>query len=169
MQNLSEIGAYFERQNVRLVTAESCTAGLVVATLGELPGCGRWLEMGYVTYAPEAKSRCLGVRPETIEKFNLTSEEVAREMADGALRNSGATAAVANTGVAGPSPEGDIPPGTICFAWSFEHNGTRVVFSETRHFVGDRNEVRKQGTEYAINRIVHYHRQLPTDALPSSA
>lgn len=160
MEDLQGISDYLDRHKLRLVTAESCTAGLVVAILGDMPGCGSWLECGYVTYAPEAKCRVLGVNPETIEKFNLTSEAVAREMAEGALRNSSATAAVSNTGVAGPSAEDGIPPGTICFAWGFEHNGTTVIFSETRRFNGDRNAVRKAGAEYAIERIVHYHAEL---------
>jgi nicotinamide mononucleotide (NMN) deamidase PncC len=65
---------------------------------------------------------------------------------------------VSNTGVAGPSNgDGGIPVGTICFAWGFEGADGPVIFSETRRFDGDRNEVRKAGAEYAIERIVHYH------------
>ena len=164
MENLPRIADYFDRNKLRLVTAESCTAGLVLAILGDMPGCGNWLECSFVTYTPEAKCRLLGVHPATIEKYNLTSEAVAREMVEGALRNSHATAAVANTGIAGPEPEDGIPPGTICFAWGFEHEGTTRVFSETRRFEGDRNAVRKAGAEYAIERIVHYHAQLAEDA-----
>lgn len=164
MENLDQIADYIDTHKLRVATAESCTAGLVVATLGDIPGCGSWLEIGYVTYAPEAKCRCLGVHPETIEKYNLTSEAVAREMAEGALRNSGATVAISNTGIAGPGPADGIPPGTICFAWAFEHNGTPIVFSETKHFDGDRNEVRKAGAIYAIERIMFYHASLQQDA-----
>ena len=160
MQKLRSIGDYLERHGLRLVSAESCTVGLVVAKLGDLPGCGKWLECGYVTYAAEAKCRCLGVNPDTIERYNLTSEPVAREMAEGALRNSSAMLAVSNTGIAGPEPEDGIPPGTICFAWAFEHQGTTSVFSETRRFEGDRNTVRKDAADYAIERIVFYHQQL---------
>lgn len=160
MDTLPQIADYFQRNGIRLATAESCTAGLVAAILGDVPGCGSWLECGFVTYAAETKTRLLGVNPATIEKYNLTSEAVAREMAEGALRNSGATAAVSNTGIAGPEPADGIPPGTICFAWGFEHQGRAVLFSETRRFEGDRNAVRKAGAEYAIARIVHYHAQL---------
>lgn len=160
MPDLRAISDYFDRHKLRLATAESCTAGMMVATLGDLPGCGSWLEAGFVTYAPEAKCQCLGVKPDTIEKYNLTSEAVAREMASGALRNSRANVAVANTGIAGPASEDGIPLGTICFAWAFEHGGRTVVFSETRRFDGDRNAVRRAGTDYAIERIVHYHVQL---------
>lgn len=160
MNDLKNISDYFDKHGLRLVTAESCTAGLVVATLGDQPGCGSWLECGFVTYAPEAKCQYLGVNPSTIEKYNLTSEAVAREMVEGALRNSRANAAVANTGVAGPGSEDGIPPGTVCFAWGFEHKGTTVVFSETQRFDGDRNAVRKAGADYAIERIVFYHARL---------
>lgn len=167
MEQLQQISDYFSENKLRLVTAESCTAGMVAATLGDQPGCGSWLEAGFVTYAPEAKCLHLGVRPETIEKYNLTSEPVAREMVEGALRKSRANAAIANTGVAGPGGQDDIPAGTICFAWAFEHHGTTIVFSETRRFDGDRNEVRQAGTEYAISRTVHYHRQLLEETPPA--
>jgi PncC family amidohydrolase len=166
MENLQRISDYFDEHKIRLVTAESCTAGLIVATLGDLPGCGSWLECGFVTYAPDAKSSCLGVKPETIAKFNLTSEQVAREMVAGALRNSRANVAVSNTGVAGPSAgDADVPVGTLCFAWGFEYNGTVVVYSETKKFDGDRNAIRKAGADYAIERILHYHEQLPGGVL----
>jgi nicotinamide-nucleotide amidase len=169
MNDLQDISDYFDTHKLQLVTAESCTAGLVIATLGDMPGCGSWLETGFVTYAPEAKCRVLGVNRKTIEKYKLTSESVAREMVEGALRNSGANVAVANTGIAGPAGEDGIPVGTLCLAWAFEHRGTTVVFSETRHFDGDRNAIRKAGADYAIRRIVFYHRQLLEGSPPQSA
>jgi nicotinamide-nucleotide amidase len=164
--NLQRLSDYFDQNEIRLATAESCTAGLIAATLGDLPGCGSWFECGFVTYSPQAKYRALGVQPETVERCNLTSEQVAREMVEGALRNSRANVAVSNTGLAGPS-NGDsaIPVGTVCFGWGFEHNGVSVVYSETRRFDGDRNEVRKQAAEYAIERIPHYYEQLPGGVL----
>ena len=82
------------------------------------------------------------------------------------MRNTRANTAVANPGTAGPSPgDADHPVGTLCFAWGFEHNGTVVVYSETRKFDGDRNEIRKAGAEYAVERILHYHEQLPGGVL----
>jgi nicotinamide-nucleotide amidase len=159
--NLHSIARYLEDNGLRLVTAESCTAGMVASTLADIPGCGSWLDCAFVTYSPHAKIHCLGVSPETIDRFNLTSEEVAREMAEGALRLSRANVGLANTGLAGPSNgDSDIPVGTICFAWAFERNGATTVFSETRRFNGDRNEVRQAGTQYVIDRIWHYHNVL---------
>jgi nicotinamide-nucleotide amidase len=161
--HVQSIASYLEESQLRLVTAESCTAGLIASTLAEIPGCGKWLEGAFVTYSEDAKMGFLQVKSETIKRYNLTSEEVAREMAEGALRLSQADIAVADTGVAGPSSgEGDIPAGTICFAWTFEHDGTVKTFSETRKFNGDRNEVRAAGAEYAISRIWHYHNQIET-------
>lgn len=158
---LDSVLRYLEENKLKLVTAESCTAGMIASTLADAPGSGHWLECAFVTYSEEAKMRCLGVKQETINRYNLTSEQVAREMAEGALACTRANVAISDTGVAGPGPgEGGIPPGTICFAWSFEKNGEVTTFTETRRFDGDRNEVRKAGTDYALKRIWHYHNKL---------
>lgn len=159
-QQLQSVLRYLEDNRLKLVTAESCTAGMIASTLADAPGSGQWLECAFVTYSEQAKMRCLGVKQDTIERYNLTSEEVAREMAEGALACTCANVAIADTGVAGPGPgEGGIAPGTICFAWSFDNNGKIATFTETRRFDGDRNDVRKAGTEYALKRIWHYHNQ----------
>jgi nicotinamide-nucleotide amidase len=159
--NLQSALRYLEENRLKLVTAESCTAGLIASTLAEEPGSGSWLECAFVTYSAEAKIGCLGVRQETISRCNLTSEEVACEMAEGALHLSRANVAVADTGLAGPSNgDSDIPVGTVCFAWAFEHDGKVSTFSETRKFNGGRNDVRQAATEYAISRIWHYHNEV---------
>jgi hypothetical protein len=84
----NETVEYLEKTSLLLATAESCTAGRIVALLAEVPGSGSLIECGYVVYSPSAKQRLLGVRRETIEHFNLTSIEVAREMAIGVLKDS---------------------------------------------------------------------------------
>jgi nicotinamide-nucleotide amidase len=158
---LQSVLLYLQDNKLKLVTAESCTAGMIASTLADEPGSASWLDCAFVTYSQEAKMRCLGVSKETIERYNLTSEQVAREMAEGALKATCANVALANTGVAGPGPgDGGIPPGTVCFAWSFEQKGGITTFTETRHFDGGRNEVRRAGTDYAINRIWHHHNEL---------
>lgn len=158
-ENLKSILRYLQEHDLKLVTAESCTAGLTASMLAEAPGSACWLECAFVTYSPQAKISCLGVRQETIDQYNLTSEEVAREMAEGASRVSRANVALANTGLAGPGGDGSIPVGTVCFAWSFQEGNDVVTFSETRKFDGDRNEVRERAAEYAIGRIWHYHNE----------
>jgi nicotinamide-nucleotide amidase len=157
-EQLQSVVRYLEDNKLKLVTAESCTAGMIASLLAELPGSGSWLDCAFVTYSPDAKIAVLGVKRETIDSFGLTSEEVAREMSEGAVRVSRANVALSDTGVAGPSggDEG-IPVGTICFAWSFQEGEEVTTFSETRKFDGDRNEVRRAGAEYAISRVWHYH------------
>lgn len=150
--------AYLKDNNLVLTTAESCTAGAMVALLAELPGTGEVLESGYVVYSPGAKQRLLGVSPETIERYGLTSEAVAWEMALGALKDSDATVAIATTGVAGPAPEAGIPPGTLCFAWAFAGEPL-AVFTRSQRFFGERTQVMREGALYGLSRLAHYHQR----------
>ena len=148
---------YLKAHALVVVTAESCTAGLIASRLAAAPGAGEVLECAFVVYDPKAKHRCLGVPAEILERNNLTSEPVALEMARGALRQSDALAAVANTGVADDS-DPDVAPGTQCYAWVFrDGGGSPREFTETRIFEGERNEIREASADYALGRIVHYH------------
>jgi PncC family amidohydrolase len=149
--------AYLRQQHLKLATAESCTAGMVISLLAEVEGSGTLMDCGYVVYSPEAKKRLLGVQQSTIDTFNLTSEEVAREMALGALRDSSANVAIANTGVAGPAAMDGIAPGTVCLAWAFHYAKRSFVFSRTLHFDGDRQAVRRAAAEQSICQIAHFH------------
>lgn len=143
---------YLKENHLILTTAESCTAGCMVALLAAVPGTGEVLESGYVVYSPSAKKRLLGVSAETIERYGLTSEAVAREMALGALRDSDANVVIATTGVAGPAPESGIPPGTMCFAWAFAGEPI-AVFTRTQRFFGERSEVMRQGALFGLTRL----------------
>lgn len=149
---------YLKAHKLLLTTAESCTAGAMVALLAELPGTGEILESGYVVYSPAAKQRLLGVSPQTIERYGLTSEAVAWEMAMGALKNSDATVAIATTGVAGPSAQGGVPPGTLCFAWAFAGE-PGAVFTLSQRFFGERADVMRQGARFGLSRLAHYHQR----------
>src|SRR5690625_5670886 len=75
---MDAVVAYLASQKLVLVAAESCTAGLVTAELAQVPGSGQVLEAGLTVYSPEAKQRLLGVAAETIDRWGLTSEAVAR-------------------------------------------------------------------------------------------
>lgn len=157
---------YLRAHELRLTTAESCTAGMIIALLADIPGSGALMDCGYVVYSPEAKKRLLQVKQSTIDRFNLTSEEVAREMALGALRDSTANAAIATTGVAGPEPIDGITPGTVCFAWAFQHkNKTPRIFSQTQHFSDDRPTLRTVAARYALRQFSQFHRlaSMPSD------
>lgn len=149
---------YLQAHGLVLVTAESCTAGLIASRLASAPGAGEVLESAFVVYDPKAKHRYLGVKQSTLERFNLTSEPVAVEMARGALSHSDANLAIANTGVADDT-DAAIPAGTQCFAWAFRDGSRTQIFTETKRFRGERNEVREAAADYALQRIAHYHRR----------
>lgn len=156
--DLQDLLNYLARNKLYLTTAESCTAGLMVALLAEYPGCGESLESGQVVYSPAAKKRLLGVRQETLDTYNLSSEEVAREMAIGALNNSPANVAIATTGVAGPQPRDGIAPGTLCCAWAFRGAGGELtLYSSTEHIAGNRSQVLHDGAKLALLRLPEWH------------
>ena len=102
-------------KGVMLATAESCTGGLLSAAITDIPGSSAIFDRGFVTYTNAAKVEMLGVRPATLTAHGAVSEEIAREMAEGALRRSHADLAVAITGIAGPGGSEHKPEGRVCF------------------------------------------------------
>src|ERR1700712_73745 len=106
MQTAKSLVDFLKERNLVMATAESCTAGLIASSLAEIEGSGGCLDVGIVVYSPSGKTGFLGVEPSSIERFGLTSEKVAREMAEGLLAHEACCAdlAVANTGVAGSPP-----------------------------------------------------------------
>lgn len=153
MHELQPVVDYLKNNELILATAESCTAGLIAARLAEVSGSGAVMECGYVVYAVEAKREMLGVSQRTIDEFGLTSEEVAREMALGALKNCGAGITLANTGLAEADGELD---GTLCFACAMLVEGEPRVVSETIKFPGERNEVREQAARHVLLSVERY-------------
>jgi len=137
--------------------AESCTAGLGVSTLAQVPGVSEALLMGVVAYSNDAKTRLLGVEEGLIRRAGAVSEEVARAMAEGARRASGADISVSTTGIAGPtggSPE--KPVGTVWFGVS-SVRGTR---GEKRFFRGERNWIRLRATNWTLFCVLREARAL---------
>jgi nicotinamide-nucleotide amidase len=119
-------------RGVTLATAESCTGGLVASVLTDVEGRSHAFERGYVVYTDEAKAQELGVPLRLIRQNGAVSEPVARAMAEGALRESGAGAAVAITGFAGRAGPDD-EPGLVHFALAA--TGAPTVHEE--HHFGD--------------------------------
>jgi nicotinamide-nucleotide amidase len=135
-----------------LVTAESCTGGLIAAACTELSGSSAWFERGFVTYSNEAKAELLGVAPALIEAHGAVSEPVARAMAEGALARSRAQVAVAVTGVAGPTGgSADKPVGTVWLAWAVQGADTVTLRCQ---FSGDRAAVRQATVERALQGLL---------------
>jgi nicotinamide-nucleotide amidase len=152
LARLAELaGARLKIRAARLVTAESCTGGWVAQAVTSVAGSSDWFERGFVTYSNESKRELLGVREDTLARFGAVSEETAREMASGALERGRGTIAVAITGIAGPSGGTPAKPvGMVCFAWAQE-GGLR---SETRHFSGDREAVRRESVIRALQGVL---------------
>lgn len=154
MTSIKRIVDYLCKKNLSVVTAESCTAGMVTSLLADISGCGSVLELGYVVYTEHAKHHCLGVDLQTMKLFGLTSEEVAREMALGALKRSRANFSLAITGTAESDDELN---GVVCFAYAMKIQENHRVISETIRFDGERNEVRRSAALHAIESIPSIH------------
>ncbi|RFA26379.1 damage-inducible protein CinA [Alkalilimnicola ehrlichii] len=145
------VGGELKRRGWRLTAAESCTGGWIAKLVTDVPGSSEWFGYGYVTYSNEAKQALLGVQAETLAVQGAVSDSVVREMALGALRNSGADISVAVSGVAGPGGGSEHKPvGTVWFAWAW--GGQEVV--ARRLFEGDRKAVRQQAAECALRGIL---------------
>ena len=131
-----------------LVTAESCTGGWIAKCMTDVPGSSAWFDCGMAAYSYEAKQALLGVRPQTLEEFGAVSRETVVEMVSGALVHSGATIAVAVTGIAGPGGGSeDKPVGTVWIGWKRRGGYARA---EIFHFEGDRDAVRRQTVAAAL-------------------
>lgn len=128
-----------------VATAESCTGGWIAKMLTDIDGSSQCFGYGFVSYSNDAKTRLLGVNPETLERYGAVSEEVVVEMAQGALRRSDADLSVAVSGIAGPGGGTDAKPvGTVWLAWGQRSDGNSDVASRLDHFIGDRDDVRSQ-------------------------
>jgi len=136
---------------LKLVTAESCTGGLIAAACTDLAGSSAWFERGFVTYSNDAKIELLGVEPRLLRRAGAVCEGVARAMAEGALAHAKAEVAVAVTGVAGPTGGSAAKPvGTVWFGFAVPGQ----VLTEKRHFEGDRAAVRAATVRHALARLV---------------
>ncbi|MGH1351480.1 MAG: CinA family protein [Methyloligellaceae bacterium] len=102
IQEVTDILEKCRSNGLKLATAESCTGGLISALLTEIAGSSDVFDRGFVTYSNGAKTDLLQVSPDTLARHGAVSEPTAREMARGALKNSGASVAIAVTGIAGP-------------------------------------------------------------------
>lgn len=148
MKLAAELVAKASENGVSIATAESCTGGMVAAAITDVAGASQVFDRGFVTYSDAAKEELLGVGRATIGAHGAVSEQVAREMAEGALGRSDAALAVAITGIAGPGGSGVKPEGRVCFALAARGRPAR---SETVEFgAPGRAEVRARATRHAL-------------------
>lgn len=134
---------------VLVATAESCTGGMIVSLMTDLPGSSSMVDRGFVTYSNEAKMEMLGVRQETLDAHGAVSEQTAREMAEGALERSNAGLTLSVTGIAGPDGgSAEKPVGLVWFGLAM--TGRKPV---TEHRIFEdrgRDYIRRETARHAI-------------------
>ena len=149
----ARVGAALQAKGLLLTTAESCTGGGVAQAITEVAGSTGWFDCGFVAYSNASKTELLDVSAALIAQFGTVSEEVAAEMASGALANSNAHVALSTTGIAGPS--GAVPGkpvGTVCFGWAMGETS----HTERLVLAGDRHAVREQTVVHALQGLLRF-------------
>ncbi|OEE88358.1 nicotinamide-nucleotide amidase [Enterovibrio norvegicus] len=149
----TQIGERLKDNQQTVTTAESCTGGGIAYMLTEIAGSSAWFERAFVTYSNDAKHDMVGVSQETLVAHGAVSEEVAAQMAEGALKAASADFALAVTGIAGPTGGSDEKPvGMVCFGWATK----KGVVTETCLFDGTRYDIRRNTIAHSLCRLLSY-------------
>ena len=142
-----DIVKILKKKKYSITFAESCTGGLLSATMVSVPGVSEVYKMGFVTYANKAKHKLLGVKKKTLRKYGAVSEECAYEMAFGAAKAADADVAVSVTGIAGPDGgTASKPGGTVYIGCCIG----KEACVRRYQFTGDREEVRQSSVDAAL-------------------
>lgn len=145
--NVEDLVTYCRARKIILATAESCTGGLIAAAITDIAGSSVMFDRGFVTYSNDAKQQMLGVQEQTLADHGAVSEEVAQEMAMGALRHSNANVAISVTGIAGPGGSDHKPEGRVCFGLAT----ATTTLTETIEFGAlGRDGVRQSAVKHAL-------------------
>jgi nicotinamide-nucleotide amidase len=146
--DVAELLDLYRQRGLKIATAESCTGGLIAATLTAVAGSSDVFERGWVTYSNQAKSESLGVPDKLIAELGAVSAEVAEAMASGVLHRSQADVAVSVTGIAGPGGGSAQKPVGLVFIGLARKDGWSQV--ERCEFEGGRDEVRRHAVARAL-------------------
>ena len=146
-----KLGDKLRQSKKCLATAESCTGGWVGKVITDVPGSSHWYDRGFITYTNESKQEILGVPAEIIETYGAISEQTAKAMVEGVLRQSHADVVLSITGIAGPGGgSAEKPVGTVCFGWLVDGH----CDTETCHFSGDRDAIREQAVRHVLSQLL---------------
>lgn len=153
MQDLvNKLSELLKKKEMMLVTAESCTGGLLAATMTHKPGSSAIFERGFVTYSNAAKTEELGVSENILSQYGAVSTQTAQLMATGALDNSSADLSVSITGIAGPDGGSEEKPvGLVCFGYALKGGSSGSI---EQRFTGSREEIRTQATVTALQHLI---------------
>ena len=141
--------AQMDAKGMTLATTESCTGGLIAAALTAIAGSSSVVMAGFVTYSNDAKQKMVGVRAETLAAHGAVSEDVAREMAEGARERAGVSLALSCTGIAGPGGATPGKPVGLVFIGCAREGAATIV--ERHVFPGDRAAVRAATVAAALD------------------
>lgn len=149
-----QLGEKMRVQNAHVVTAESCTGGWIGQVITAVPGSSQWYDRGFISYTNIAKQELLGVHHEALTEYGAVSEEVVKQMAEGALLHSHAEYSIAVSGIAGPGGGTlEKPVGTVCLAWSGIRKITRT---EKKLFHGNRKDIRQATVAAALEGLISF-------------
>lgn len=151
----TRVAARLRRSRESIVTAESCTGGLLAKCLTDLAGSSDWFDRGWVTYSNVAKQAELGVPSGLLARFGAVSEEAALAMVRGALEKTRANHAVAVTGIAGPAGGSrEKPVGTVWIGWGVRRGGRVRIHATRFRFRGGRDAVRRRSVAAALEGLL---------------
>lgn len=148
MIDLAQLLHLARSAKLTIACAESCTGGMVAASLTEVAGASDVFDRGFVTYSNQAKIEMLGVLPQTLQDFGAVSEQVAAEMADGARARAQVGLAVSITGIAGPGGSAFKPEGRVCFGLA--HRGFATQVQTVEFGALGRDRVRLAARDHAL-------------------
>lgn len=154
LDKAKELIETLKEQNKRITTAESCTGGLLSASITEIAGSSEVFDRGFITYSNKAKIDLLTVPTFYIDEYGAVSLETALAMAEGAILMSNSHISISVTGVAGPGGGTDNKPVGTVFIAVASNNGK--TFGVKFNFDGDRNQIRQKATLCALNLALDY-------------
>ena len=150
---MNDLIKFLTNHNLTISTAESCTGGLIAKMITDIPGASDCFGMGVVTYSNEAKQNLLGVKTETLAQYGAVSAQTAAEMCEGMRALSGADAAVAVTGIAGPGGGTVEKPVGLVYVGISGANGTQTFML---NLAGNRDEIRVTTAQTALEAVYEY-------------
>jgi nicotinamide-nucleotide amidase len=143
-----KVGHLLLQKKLKLVTAESCTGGGIAYAMTSISGSSQWLERGYVTYSNLSKQELLNIPESIIQTYGAVSEETAKAMAEGALKNSHADISLSITGIAGPDGGSkEKPVGTVWFGLARKSSPIKTLH---KLYIGNREEIRLSSIKEAL-------------------
>lgn len=146
------LGAQCINNSYNLVIAESCTGGLICSSITSVSGSSKWFDRGFITYSNKSKCDLLKVSTKTLDNYGAVSQNVANEMAMGALQNSYGNLSLSITGIAGPNGGNkDKPVGTVYFAIC---NQRSILLENRSNFDGTRREIQEKALLFSLNNLL---------------